>query len=53
MTIWQGHIEVIDGNSARELQLDFAGIQFLETGSLYGFAQDSGCDLLLLDAATI
>jgi hypothetical protein len=25
------------------MQLDFAGIQFMETGSLYGFAQDPGC----------
>ncbi|KAH9990160.1 hypothetical protein BJV77DRAFT_1013954 [Russula vinacea] len=40
-----GHIEVIDGNSARELQLDFAGVQFLETGSLYGLAQDSGISI--------
>lgn len=37
-----GHIEFVDGNSARELQLGFAGIQFFETGSVYGFAQDSG-----------
>ncbi|KAF8473732.1 hypothetical protein DFH94DRAFT_764142 [Russula ochroleuca] len=40
-----GHIEVIDGNTARELQLDFVGIQFLETGSLYGLAQDSGVSI--------
>jgi len=43
----------MDGNNARELQLSFAGIQFLETGSVYGFAQDSGCGSLLLDVTTI
>lgn len=40
-----GHLEVIDGNNAREMQLDFAGIQFLETGSVYGFAQDPGASI--------
>jgi hypothetical protein len=40
-----GHLEVIDGNNAREMQLDFAGIQFLETGSVYGFAQDPGVSI--------
>jgi hypothetical protein len=29
------------------MQLDFAGIQFMETGSVYGFAQDPGCVNLL------
>ncbi|KAF8257996.1 hypothetical protein EI94DRAFT_1611659 [Lactarius quietus] len=42
VAILHGHLEVIDGNNAREMQLDFAGIQFLETGSVYGFAQDPG-----------
>ncbi|KAI9509785.1 hypothetical protein F5148DRAFT_1275103 [Russula earlei] len=37
----RGHIEAIDSGSFRELQFDFIGIQFLETGSVYGFAQDS------------
>ncbi|KAI0306158.1 hypothetical protein B0F90DRAFT_1623829 [Multifurca ochricompacta] len=40
-----GHVEVIDGNNARELQLDFAGIQFLGTGSVYGFAQEPGVSI--------
>ena len=43
LTLRQGHLEFIDGNNAREMQLDFAGIQFMETGSVYGFAQDPGC----------
>ena len=45
LTLRQGHLEFIDGNNAREMQLDFAGIQFMETGSVYGFAQDPGCVL--------
>ncbi|KAH9986100.1 hypothetical protein BJV74DRAFT_545675 [Russula compacta] len=40
-----GHVEAIDGNNARELRLDFAGIQFLQTGSVYGFAQDPGVSI--------
>ncbi|KAI9435319.1 hypothetical protein H4582DRAFT_1971440 [Lactarius indigo] len=45
VAILHGHLEVIDGNNAREIQLDFAGIQFLETGSVYGFAQDPGVSI--------
>ncbi|KAH8997846.1 hypothetical protein EDB86DRAFT_3076382 [Lactarius hatsudake] len=48
IAILHGHLEVIDGNNARELQLDFAGIQFLETGSVYGFAQDPGISIDIL-----
>ncbi|KAH9032762.1 hypothetical protein EDB85DRAFT_2145329 [Lactarius pseudohatsudake] len=45
IAILHGHLEVIDENNARELQLDFAGIQFLETGTVYGFAQDPGVSI--------
>ncbi|KAI0248996.1 hypothetical protein BJV78DRAFT_1276346 [Lactifluus subvellereus] len=41
----EGRIEANDGNNAREPQLDFVGIQFLETGSVYGFAQDPGVSI--------
>ncbi|KAI0272701.1 hypothetical protein BC834DRAFT_359950 [Gloeopeniophorella convolvens] len=37
-----GHVEIIDGNTAQELQLEFEGVHFLRSGSLYGFAQDPG-----------
>ncbi len=39
----QGRIELTDENTKDDLKFDFEGVHFMPNGSIYGFAEPSGC----------